>query len=70
MPTFDFIGELTISIHTSVDADTLEEAQAIADERDLTRIKDEGDRTKVWRTSGELDGVPKAITYDPPDPLA
>ncbi len=57
MPTYKLCSLVTISVHTEVEADSLEEAIAIANERGLSMIHDEGDPTEEWVTSGELDGT-------------
>jgi hypothetical protein len=55
-------GEMTISIHVEVEADSPEQARARADEAGVQSLCHQcahgGDRKGEWRTSGELDGPP------------
>jgi muconolactone delta-isomerase len=64
MPKFTFAAEMTITVFTMVEAASEEAARTLLEERDLTRIKDEGDAAKVWRTSGELDGTPVNVRLE------
>lgn len=64
MPKFTFTAEVTITVFTVVDASTEDAARSLLEERDITRIKDDGDAAKVWRTSGELDGTPVNIRLE------
>ena len=64
MPRFIVTGEMTISVHTEVEADTMGEAIKIADGRPAmgpcyhcARSASE-ESEEEWRTSGELDGMP------------
>lgn len=63
MKKFALTAEITISLYTEVEAETLEEAIEIAEERDLMAIVGTGGETKLdtWMTD-ELDGEPKNIT--------
>jgi predicted metal-dependent TIM-barrel fold hydrolase len=63
MKNFKLTAEITISLYTEVEAETLEEAIAIAEERDLMAIVGTGGDTKndTWMAD-ELDGMPKNIT--------
>ena len=64
MPKFALVADVTISVHTVVEADTLEEAKSIAEARSLARVKDDSDADAVWSTSGELDGTPENIRVE------
>ena len=63
MTKFRLTANVTISVYTEVEADTLEEAIEIAKERDLMVIVGTGGDTKTnaWMTD-ELDGMPENIT--------
>lgn len=63
MKKFALTAEITISLYTEVEAETLEEAIEIAEERDLMAIVGTGGETRLdtWMAD-ELDGVPKNIT--------
>lgn len=60
MPKFLVGGEITISMHTIVEAETVEEAKEIASQRPLMSLcwscSDSKEADQEWRTSGELDG--------------
>lgn len=62
---FTFVSEITISIHTDVEATSLDEALKEAAERGMQSFCHQcadGDGSKDWATSGELDGDPAKIT--------
>ena len=63
MKKFALIAEITISLYTEVEAETLKEAIEIAEERPLMTIIKTGGETKydTWM-SDELDGMPEKIT--------
>ena len=63
MKKFALTAEITISLYTEVEAETLEEAIEIAEERDLMTVVGTGGETKydTWM-SDELDGMPENIT--------
>ena len=65
MKTFKLEAFVTISLYTEVEAETLEEAIEIAEERDLMTIVDNGhdDETIAWMAD-ELDGTVKNITHE------
>ena len=56
-------AEITISLYTEVEAETLEEAIEIAEDRHLMTVVGTGGETKydTWM-SDELDGMPENIT--------
>lgn len=57
------VAEVTISVHTDVEAETEEQAREIAAERSVMRLCwscSSKDGTEQWVTSGELDGDPGA----------
>lgn len=58
MAKWSLVGEVTISVSTEVEAETEEEARAIAECRDLVTLKAtwQDDPDSEWCTSGELDG--------------
>lgn len=60
---FALTAEMTISLYTEVQAETLEEAIEIAKERELMTVVSTGGDTKYdsWM-SDELDGMPENIT--------
>ncbi len=57
-----------ISVYTEVEAESLQEALDIADDRDLCSLSDpnsHGDKPcDVWCHSGEIDGTPKDLTVE------
>ena len=60
-------AEVTISLHTIVEATSAAEAKRIAADRDLPRIdwpgrNDDGAALEEWDHSGEVDGTPKKLT--------
>lgn len=60
-------AQVTISLHTIVEASSAAEAKKIAADRDLPRIdwpgrSDEHTATTEWDHSGEVDGTPKKLT--------
>ena len=63
MKKFALTAEIAISLYTEVEAETLEEAIEIAEERDLMAIVGTGGETKsdTWMAD-ELDGMPENIT--------
>ncbi len=62
MKKYRLSAAVIISLSTIVEAETEEEALDIAHGRELARITDHGEQSKVWVTSGELDGTPMDIT--------
>mgnify|MGYP003393970350 CR=1 FL=1 len=62
MKKFNLSAQVTISIYTEVEANTLKEAIEIAQERSIehSRWKDEEQRKRVW-CSDEFDGEPCEI---------
>jgi len=62
MTKFRLTANVTISVYTEVEAETLEEAKAIAEERYLCSITNTGGDTEdeVWMCD-ELDGMPLDI---------
>lgn len=71
MPKFTLSAQVTISIHTVVEANSEEEAIQIAEDRPLCTLMDCGRMgehvEEVWFHSGELDGVPQDISIDKED---
>ena len=65
MKTFDLVAKLTISVSTSVEAKTLEEAIEIANERKdiLHGHFQHGDINEHWVVD-EYDGIPYDIKED------
>lgn len=65
MKTFNLTATVTISVYTEVEAETLEEAIKIADERHLMSIVPNGGDTAsdTWMAD-ELDGMPVDIHED------
>lgn len=63
MTKFRLTANVTISVYTEVEADTLEEAKAIAEERLICSITNTSGDTEdeVWMCCDELDGVPMDI---------
>lgn len=60
-------AEVTISLHTVVEASSAAEAKRIAVDRALPRIdwpgrSDESTSAEEWDHSGEIDGIPKKLT--------
>ena len=62
MKKFELTAQITISLYTEVEAETLEEAKKSAEERDLMAIVGTGGETKhdTWMAD-ELDGMPENI---------
>jgi len=62
MEKFRLTANVTISVYTEVEAETIEEAKAIAEERELCSITNTGGDTEddVWMCN-ELDGMPLDI---------
>lgn len=62
---FTLIAHVTISVYTEVEADTLEKAIEIADNRSLMSIPTGigEDKSEEWVTD-ELDGVPENIRLE------
>ena len=62
MKKFALTSQITISLYTEVEAETLEEAIEIAKERDLMAIARTGGETEedTWMAD-ELDGMPVNI---------
>lgn len=64
MKKYRLSAEVTISLSTIVAASTEQEALDIARGRELAQITDYGEQSRVWVTSGELDGTPMDITVE------
>jgi len=64
MPKFHINAQVTISIHTIVEAATKEEALAIAANREIQSLPDHRGLHDVWCHSGELDGEPQEMAVD------
>ena len=65
MPVFKFRGSVTVSCWTEVEADTGEQALAIAQDRELGKLYPSsisGDVSQVWHFSD--DGAPQEIELD------
>jgi len=62
MNKFILTAKVTISVYTEVEAETLEEAMRIAEDRDLMPVIHSGGETAedTWMCD-ELDGVPEFI---------
>lgn len=64
MPKFIVSANVTISVWTEVEADTEQEAMALAEDRPMQTLCHQCSGTRhsqgreEWRTSGELDGSP------------
>lgn len=61
MKIYRIVAEVTISVHTDVEAETAEAATEQASERRVIRLCHQcaaGDPSSHWVTSGELDGEP------------
>lgn len=75
MPKYLVMAEMTISVHTEVEADTLEEAIEIAQGRPVMGLCHQCAASagsshadlEEWRTNGELDGEPARIQAEPLD---
>lgn len=62
MEKFRLTASVTISVYTEVEAETLEEAKAIAEGRELCSITNtSGDTADVAWMCDELDGTPMDI---------
>ncbi len=65
---FHLVATVTISVHTDVEADTLEKAIEIAEERSLCTVGDpdmHGSSPEFeWCHSGELDGTVEDIRQE------
>lgn len=62
---YKLTAQMTISIYTTVEADSLEEAIEIAQERDVVSIvTNNGDDADFAWMCDELDGYPKNIQED------
>lgn len=63
MPTYRVPGTMTISVFVDVEADSIEEAKAKAEEASVMGLchycSDSRNREGEWCTSGELDGQPE-----------
>ena len=65
MPVFKFRGSVTVSCWTEVEADTQEQALAIAQDREMGSLNCfsiSSDVSEVWQFSD--DGVPQEIELD------
>jgi hypothetical protein len=70
MATWNVSAEMTISVQTEVEADTEEEARAIAEDRGVQGLCLQcagGEPTAEWITSGELDGQPMITRLEKQD---
>lgn len=59
MPKFSVSGEVTISVHTDVEAETEEEAKKIAADRGTQSFCYQcarGEPEQEWTTTGDIDG--------------
>lgn len=65
MSKFNLSAKVTISIYTEVEAETLEEAIKIAEEREIEKYEwgDEDQVLRCW-INDEYDGEPFEITED------
>ncbi len=62
---YNLTAQMTISIYTEVEADSLEEAIEIAKDRDyMSIVKNGGDSEEDFWMCDELDGYPKNITEE------
>lgn len=62
MPYFNLTANVTISMYTTVEAETLEQAIEIAKERDLMSIAHDGyDKQEETWMADEIDGQPENI---------
>jgi hypothetical protein len=57
MPTFNLTCYVTVSAFTVVEADTLDEAIAIAKERDVTLVAGDGDQWVIDEADGDLEQI-------------
>lgn len=66
MPRYRFTAEGTISLHLTVEAETLKEARAVADEAGMQSFCHQcsNGHDNEWSTSGELDCEPANIRFD------
>lgn len=69
MPRYMVTGEMTISVHGYVDADSPEEAKKLAEDMPLQTFCNQcaNGNDDEWSTSGELDGVPCNIEVEEVD---
>lgn len=65
MKTFDLVGKVTISVYTSVKANSLEEAIKIAKDRDIEKDNwsDKSQHEEVW-VNDDYDGEIEQIEED------
>lgn len=65
MKTFDLVGKVTISVYTSVKANSLEEAIKIAKDRDIEKDNwsDKCQHEEVW-VNDDYDGEVEQIEED------
>lgn len=64
MATFKLTGVVTVSVYTEVEAETLEEAIEIAQERDIERYSWREDQCKHAWVNDDYDGEVREITND------
>lgn len=67
MAEFVVVSEVTISMHTRVEAKTAKEAVRVAEGRGMVGLCHQcsgGDPREEWVTSGELDGEPQKIRVE------
>ena len=62
MATFKLYSEITISLSTEVEADSLEEATRIARDRGPQELYRDGQPSEEWCHSGEIDGEMRNIS--------
>lgn len=63
MPKFGLEAKVTISIYTTVEADTLEEAIQLAEDREIENYSfhERGQSDRCW-VSDDFDGMPVGIS--------
>jgi hypothetical protein len=65
MAKFNLTALVTVTVQTTVEADTLEEAIKIADGiQDIGHYKDGVTKDFAWVNDGEFDGLPQNIRQD------
>jgi hypothetical protein len=64
---YNVVAQVTISVHTVVEAGSIEEAIELAQERSVIQLCHQcasGDEMSEWVTSGELDGEPTDLRVE------
>lgn len=64
MSEYRFSAQVTVSISTTVEADTEEEARVLVEEREMQSLCHycaSGDENQCWSLSGELDGTAQEV---------